>query len=83
MKMCQTLVLLQTSDSDSDDGMELSDDEACILVDSWVQDLDRQHKRKMLIFSIHLLLQAGMPKGAAYQQAATAFHMSFNIVRKQ
>ena len=81
--MCETLVLLQSSDSDSDDGMEFTDDEACILVDTWVQDLDRQRKQQMLIFLIRQLLQAGMAKVAAYQQAAKAFHMSVNTVRKQ
>ena len=81
--MCETFVLLQSSDSDSDDGMEFTDDEARILVDTWVQDLDRQHKRQMLISLIQQLLQSGMAKVAAYQQAAKAFHMSVNTVRKQ
>ena len=81
--MCETLVLLQSSDSDSDDGMEFTDDEARILVDTWVQDLDRRRKQQMLIFLIRQLLQAGMAKVAAYQQAAKAFHMSVNTVRKQ
>ena len=83
MSTCETLVLLQSSDSDSDDGMEFTDDEARILVDTWVQDLDRRRKQQMLIFLIRQLLQAGMAKVAAYQQAAKAFHMSVNTVRKQ
>ena len=81
--MCETLILLQSSDSDSDDGMEFTDDEAQILVDTWVQDFDRRRKQQMLIFLIRQLLQAGMAKVAAYQQAAKAFHMSVNTVRKQ
>ena len=63
--------------------MEITDDETRILVDTWVQDLDRQHKRQMVIFLIRQLLQAGMAKVAAYQEAAKAFYMSVNTVRKQ
>ena len=47
-----------------------------------MQDLDRQRKQHMLIFLICQLLQAGMAKVAAYQQAAKAFHMSVNTVQK-
>ena len=81
--MCVTLVLLQSSDSDSDDRMEFTDDEACVLVDTWVQDLDRQHKRQILIFLIRRQLPAGMAKEAAYQQVAMAFHMPISTVKKQ
>lgn len=79
--MCETLVLLQSSDSDRDDGMEFTHDEARVLVDTWVQVLDRQHKRQMLIFLICQLLQVGMGKQAAYQQEAKAFHMPISTVK--
>ena len=63
--------------------MEFTDDEARTLVDTWVQDLHKQHKQQIFIFLIRQLLQAGMAKLVAYQQAVKAFHMSVNTVQKQ
>ena len=61
----------------------LTDDEACALVDGWVQGLDRQHKRQMTIFLVRQLLESRMGKLAAYKQAAKAFHIGYSTFRKQ
>lgn len=84
MSICvKHLFCYRAVDSDSDNRMEFTDDEARTLVDTWVQDLHKQHKQQIFIFLIRQLLQAGMAKLVAYQQAVKAFHMSVNTVQKQ
>ena len=63
--------------------MELTHDEAHAVLDTWVQDLDRQHKRKMTILLTQEFIDLGMAKVAAYKRSAKVFHLSGSAVRKQ
>ena len=53
------------------------------MLDTWLQDVDRQHKRKMTILLTQEFIDLGMAKVAAYKRSAKVFHLSESAVRKQ